>query len=103
MDVADDLRPGHGEEVVVADELMAVIGIERAAKIGLAELMALDHGAHGPVQHQHAPGCGRFERGQPGIALAGSPATRSVSVGRPAVPLPRSVPVARRTKNAHRG
>ena len=70
MDVADDLRPGEGEQVVVAGELAVVIGIWRAAKVGLAQLVPLDHGAHGPVQHQHALGRSRFERGQTGGAPA---------------------------------
>ena len=64
MDVADDLRQREGEQVVVAGELAVVIGIERAAKIGLTQLVALDHGAHGPVQQQDALGRRRFERGQ---------------------------------------
>ena len=65
VDVADDLRPGDGEEVVVAGELAVVIGKESAAKVGLAQRVALDHRAHRPVQHQHAPGRGRVERGVP--------------------------------------
>ena len=65
MDVADDLRPGDGEEVVVAGELAVVIGKESAAKVGLAQRVALDHRAHRPVQHQHTLGRGRFERGVP--------------------------------------
>ena len=72
MDVADDLRSGDGEEVVVAGELAVVIGIERAAEVGLAQRVTLDHGAHRAVQHQHAPGRGRVERGVP----CGAPAFR---------------------------
>ena len=70
MDVADNLRPGEGEQVVVAGELAVVIGIERAAEVGLAQPVALDHGAHGAVQQQDAPGCRRFERGNSGAAPA---------------------------------
>ena len=64
MDVADDLRPGEGEQVVVTGQLAVVIGIERAAKVRLAQLVALDHGAHGPVQQQYALRRGRFESGR---------------------------------------
>ena len=71
MDIVDDLRPGEGEQVVVPGELVVVIGIERAAKVGLAQPVALDHGAHGPVQQQHALDCSRFERGNSGGAPAG--------------------------------
>jgi len=60
MDVVDHLRPGEGEQVVVAGELVVVIGIERAAKVGLVQLVALDHGAHGAVQQQDAPGRSLF-------------------------------------------
>ena len=70
MDIADDLRPGQREQVVVAGELAVVVGIERAAKVGLAQLVALDHGAHGAVQQQDALGRRRFERGQAGAAPA---------------------------------
>ena len=72
VDVADNLRPGEGEQVVVAGELAVVIGIERAAEVGLAQPVALDHGAHGAVQQQDAPGCRRFERGNSGAAPASS-------------------------------
>ena len=72
MDILDDLGPGYREQVVVAGELAVVIGIERAAKVGLAQFVALDHGAHGTVQQQHALGRGCLKRGQSGGAPAGS-------------------------------
>ena len=36
-----------------------MIGEARAAVVGLAELLLLDHGAHGAIQSQDAAGEGR--------------------------------------------
>ena len=70
---------GEGEQVVVAGELVVVIGVERAAEVRLAQLVALDHGAHGAIQQQHAPGRSRFER--------------SHAFGTPAFPRPGAAPL----------
>ena len=55
VDLADDLRLGQHQQVVVALEVAARQSAKRcAAVIGLAQLVALDHGAHGAVQDQDA-------------------------------------------------
>ena len=56
MDGADDLRLGEGQKVVIALEVMRKIGKTRPAIIRLVELVALDHRAHGTIQHQNAAG-----------------------------------------------
>src|SRR5690606_14263689 len=62
VDAADQLRPGEAEQVVVAPEVVAVAGEALAAVAGLVQALALDHGAHGAVEHQDAPRK-RFEQG----------------------------------------
>ena len=56
MDAADDLGPGEAEQVVGPFEIGGPVGEALAAVVGLGQLMALDHGAHGAVQQQDAPG-----------------------------------------------
>ena len=58
MDVADDVGAGQAEEVVVAEERLRVGagGEVVAAKVVLAQLVTLDHGAHRAVEHQDAVG-----------------------------------------------
>src|SRR5690606_33382372 len=63
VDRRDDLRPGQRQQVVVAALVVAGIGEALAAVVGLLQPVALDHGAHGAVEHQDAAGEGRFERG----------------------------------------
>ncbi len=54
MDVADRVRPGEVQQVVVAADL-AVPGVETGAAITLLiETERLDHGPHGAVEHQDA-------------------------------------------------
>src|SRR3546814_19640229 len=47
---SSDLR----QQFVVALQVFAVVGEALAAEIGLAQLVALDHGAHGAIQDQDA-------------------------------------------------
>ena len=54
MDVADDLGPGEREQVVVAPERLRVVGEARAPEVVLRERVALDHRAHGAVEHEDA-------------------------------------------------
>ena len=62
MDVADRVRLGEVEQVVVAAHL-AVPGVEaRAAIAGLVQLVFLDHRAHRAVEHEDALGR-RFAQG----------------------------------------
>ncbi len=64
MDVADRVRPGEVQQVVVPAHL-AVPGVEtRAAEFLLLQLQRLDHGAHGAVEHQDAL---RRELAEPGL------------------------------------
>ncbi len=54
MDVADGVRPAQIEQVVVTAHL-TVPGVEaRAAVPFFVELEALDHGAHGTIEHKDA-------------------------------------------------
>lgn len=55
MDVVDDVRLGDGQQVVVAFEILGVAGELGAAEVVLLEPVALDHGAHGAVDHQNPP------------------------------------------------
>ena len=54
MNGLDHFRPREHEHVVVAAQLVAVFCETFAAKVSLAELVALDHGAHRPVDDQNA-------------------------------------------------
>ena len=54
MDLGDHIRPDQGQQFVVALQILAVAGEALAAEIRLAQLVALDHGAHGAVQDQDA-------------------------------------------------
>jgi hypothetical protein len=54
VDAADDVRPGEHQQVVVALEIMRVIGEARAAVIGFLQPVALDHRAHGAVEDEQA-------------------------------------------------
>ena len=44
--------PREAQEVVAALQLFRVIGELRAAKVGLFELMGLNHRPHRPVEHE---------------------------------------------------
>ncbi len=52
VNVLDDVRPGEGQKVVAAFEVLRMLGKERPTEIGLLERMALDHGPHGAVENQ---------------------------------------------------
>ena len=54
MDLADHLRPGQHQQVVVALEVLRTVLEALATVVGLAELVRLDDGAHRAVEHQHA-------------------------------------------------
>ena len=54
VDVLDRLRLGQDQQIVVAADVAVKIGKARAAERGLVILQALDHGAHGAVEHQNA-------------------------------------------------
>ncbi|MNT36565.1 hypothetical protein D3C72_1726590 [compost metagenome] len=54
MDLADDFRARKQQQFVVALHVDAMVREARAAIVGLAKLVALDHGAHGAVQDQDA-------------------------------------------------
>ncbi len=58
VDGPDDVRAGDPQEVVVPLQRLRVVGPPLAAEVRLIQLVALDHGPHGPVQHQDAPGEG---------------------------------------------
>ena len=52
VDVLDRLRLGEDQQVVIAADIAMEIRKALAAKRGLVILQALDHGAHGAVEHQ---------------------------------------------------
>ena len=54
VDLLHHGRPGEHEDVVVAAQLVAVLGETLAAEVRLAELVALDHGTHGAVDDEDA-------------------------------------------------
>ena len=54
MDLANHLGARQHQQVVVALEISRGISKALAAIIALAELVRLDHGAHGAVQNQDA-------------------------------------------------
>ena len=56
MDLGNHLRTGDREQLVVAFDVVGEVGQPLAAIVGFGELVALDHGAHGTVEDQDAPG-----------------------------------------------
>ncbi len=52
VDLADHLRAREHEQVVVAFQVLRPVAEALAAVIRLAELVGLDDGAHGPVEHE---------------------------------------------------
>ena len=58
VDIFDRLRLGQDQQIVVATDVAVKIRKTRATKRSLVILQALDHGAHGAVEHQNAfAGC----------------------------------------------
>ena len=54
MDRVDQIGACQGEQLVVALQFARRIGQPVAAEISLLEVVALDHRAHRPVDHQDA-------------------------------------------------
>ena len=54
VDAADDRGLGQHQQVVVAFEVVRVIGEARAAVVGFLQTVALDHRAHGAVEDEQA-------------------------------------------------
>ena len=54
MNGGDHLRLAQHQQVVVTFEVARPVGKTRAAKIRFAQAIALDHGAHAPVQNQNS-------------------------------------------------
>ena len=52
MDVANYDGAGHGEQVVAAREGLRMFCKTVSAEILFSELVALNHGAHGAVEHE---------------------------------------------------
>ena len=46
------IRLGQAQKIVVAAQVTRPIGEARGAKVGFAEFVLLDHGAHGAVEHE---------------------------------------------------
>ncbi len=59
VDAADDRRLGQHQQVVVALQVMRMLGQARAAIVGFLQAVALDHGAHRAVENEQA----LFEQG----------------------------------------
>ena len=68
MDVANYDGTGHGEQVVATRESLRMFCKTVSAEILFAELVALNHGAHGAVEHEDSfrreGGKRREERGE---------------------------------------
>ena len=54
VDAGDDVGLRQHQDVGVALEVVPVIGEPRAAVVGVGQVVALHHRAHGPVQHEDA-------------------------------------------------
>jgi hypothetical protein len=54
VDLADDVRPRHAEQVVRSHEGDGVVREALTPEVLFLEAMALDHGAHGTVDHEDA-------------------------------------------------
>ncbi len=54
MDAGDDPGPGDRQQVVVALQVRGMVGETLAPVTGLVQVVGLDHGAHGAVEHQDA-------------------------------------------------
>ena len=54
VDILDRLRLGQDQQIVVASDIAMEVRKSRTAKRGFVILQALDHGAHGAVEHQDA-------------------------------------------------
>ena len=64
VDVADDIGPAEGEQIVVALQVRGVIGEAFAPVPRLVQGMGLDHRSHGAVEHENAPGQQFLEHGR---------------------------------------
>jgi hypothetical protein len=85
VDGPDDVRAGDPQEVVVPLQRLRVVRPPLAPEVRLIQLVALDHGPHGPVQHQDAPGEGVSEEPHalaPGEGWGGGGGEGSVARGR---------------------
>mmetsp|Transcript_8580 Transcript_8580/g.11613 ORF Transcript_8580/g.11613 Transcript_8580/m.11613 type:complete len:237 (-) Transcript_8580:894-1604(-) len=54
MDIADDIRSSHNQDVVVSLQVMRVVLENCATEVRLLQLTPLDHGSHGSVNHHDA-------------------------------------------------
>ena len=62
VDILDRLRLGQDQQIVVAPDVAVKVLETLAAERGLVIFQALDHGAHGAIEHQNAF-AGRREQG----------------------------------------
>ena len=54
MNAANDIRPRHRQQVVVAFQWFVVVGIRVTTKICFLQPMPLDHGAHRTIEDENA-------------------------------------------------
>ena len=78
MDFLDDIRTGERQQIVVAPQIAPVSGEPLAAVSLFVQTVALDHGAHGAVQHQNPL---LQECGETGETLAAAERLRGGSTG----------------------
>ena len=71
VDLAHDVGTRERQQVVVAAEVLVEVPEPLAAELRFRELVALDHRAHGAVQHEDALLQGIEERGEAGGASRG--------------------------------
>ena len=69
MNVADRIRLGEVQEIIVAAQVSVPVGIARTSERGLVELLVLDHCAHGAVEHEDALACGLCQCGAHGATV----------------------------------
>ena len=73
VDVTNQIGLGQHQQVVVALQIVRPVGKPLAAIVGLAELVALNHGAHGAVEHEDAALQRGVKFGVAGMQFHGSP------------------------------
>ena len=54
MNPLDDVRAGEQQQIVIALQIVRVIGETLAPEIGFSQAVLLNHGAHGAIEHEDA-------------------------------------------------
>ena len=54
MDAGDDIGAGQRQQVVIALEIVLMVGKAFPPVVRILQALGLDHGPHGAVDHQYA-------------------------------------------------